>query len=575
MITVKDALISGLLLVLTGGLTAAPRFIPPDETRPLLRRDLLPLDSSDMKDLADHLAVIADGPVLPFPADLQRRARTLTLCLRISPAHPEGRNILAALRDEKNRTAPSQEKLEHAKNALISSAQWLIKRPASGEGHLLGQLLLDVLHPGDPDHPLMVTRLAGKQEERWAGVIAELADFENKPAPIPVIATIPETTEPQAPEPKADPYKIKALLTKTPIFSVPQKDSKVAIPVLADLSLIITPRPEAASPFTWKPAAKAPRLSLANRIRQALKATGNPLPNGFAQHISSDRHSYHHSNGSNLAAPIAMMLDSALSGRPLRRNTILLAGLQPDGSLTKPTRSWELLLALNEFPAPANSRLIVSPGLEEEMTALLVMEEASFFTKYEVISAPDLKTARKLFFKDGKPSEDLAAAITGYQEVRKKAFESNSLPTFLSLTSVEQRLVRARSHSASHLSAAMLATQAVRRPADLSRVMLARELHRRLAPLSRVKYQPNVTTLRSIRENYKKTRATLDPLERRLHLREKELFQEALDVIKELNSFGRESETPIQQRNAFLLFKNKLTAFREKLLKISGDAPEK
>jgi len=199
-----------------------------------------------------------------------------------------------------------------------------------------------------------------------------------------------------------------------------------------------------------------------------------------------------------------MMLDAALSGRSLRNHSILLAHLHPDGSLGKPAQAWKLLLDLERLRIPEGTRLIVGPDMIEELTALLVFEKAPFFTKFEVIEAPTFQAARELFYQDGQASAALAAAIAGYQEVREKAQLASNFNTFFSLSAVEKRLIKARDHSPQHLSARMLATQSIRRPAYLSRFMCAQELDRKLEGISQLKIQLRKKLRRIYHKNYKK-----------------------------------------------------------------------
>ena len=260
-----------------------------------------------------------------------------------------------------------------------------------------------------------------------------------------------------------------------------------------------------------------------------------------------------------------MMLDAALSGRPLRRNTYLFARLAADGTLNRPYKAWELLLHLIQTQVPRDARLILGSGMEEELNALLVIQKAGFFVDYEVISAPTFEAARELFYEDGKPAEAIATAIAGYQEVREKAFLSNSLNTFLSLTAVESRLVKARDASPLHLSAAMLATQAVRRPAYFTKFMMAQELDRRLQPLATFRYEEDKTTSREVRDLYKTSRESIQPLEKLAERNELLLLKEALDLIQELNSIARSTDDTFTTRAAMEGFNESFSAFRDKL----------
>ena len=54
---------SAALLILASFANAAVRYVPADDSIPLLRRDLIPMDVDAIRDLADYLAILADGPM--------------------------------------------------------------------------------------------------------------------------------------------------------------------------------------------------------------------------------------------------------------------------------------------------------------------------------------------------------------------------------------------------------------------------------------------------------------------------------------------------------------------------------
>jgi len=268
-----------------------------------------------------------------------------------------------------------------------------------------------------------------------------------------------------------------------------------------------------------------------------------------------------------------MMVDAALSGRPLRRHTYLFADFKPNGLLYKPAEAWNLLFALEKLEIPRGSRLLVGQGLLEEMTGLLVLHKVEFFTKYEVIEVADFQTARELFYQDGKPPAALSSAIKAYQEVREKAQTTTNLASFLSLSAVESRLIKARDFFPAHLSARMLATQAIRRPAYFTRYMFAQELDFRLQEVSLFKYEANKTPPSDIKDTYKKAREAIDPLNRLIERSERETLKKAEDLIKTLNLIGRGSsdtswEKEQERVKGITEFQTSLLDFQKELRKI-------
>lgn len=559
----------GLLLILTTLVGAEPKFVPANDSYPLLRRDLLPLDVDSIRELADHLAILGDGPIPETAAQLRNKVRALTLSQRLSPTQLRTRTILQALSNGETRPSPDKAEFSEAKKGTMKIAQWLIDLPADTEGHLLGQLILDILAPGMENNPMVQRRNLDDEAARWRGVIPNISRFEGAPK---ITAPLVDRSNQ---EKKVLNYKTENILTTVPMLvkDIPQK-SPVS-PKLVKTSLIIKKKhvdpenPEAPQPplrFRPKTGFDLGPLDLA--LGNFFAAAGRPLPPDHILNVDTDKLQYVAANKENIAAPLAMMIDAALTGRPLRRNTYFFARLSANGSLKRPHHAWELILHLLKSEVPPGSRLIVGEGLEEEFNALLVIQKAQFFVDYEVIAAPTFEAARELFYEDGDPPQLLSTASEGYAEVREKALEANSLVTFLGLSAVEERLVKARDAFPQHLSSKMLATQAIRRPSVLSDFMLAQELDRRLKPIYNFKFDAEKNTERQIRNLYKNVRESVQPLERLLQLDQKGLYGETLLFIQELNRIARAAGDSFEARAAMEGFSVEMEEFREKLQKL-------
>ncbi len=214
------------------------------------------------------------------------------------------------------------------------------------------------------------------------------------------------------------------------------------------------------------------------------------------------------------------------------------------------------------------------------MTGMLVLDKASFFTKYEVLEASNFELARELFYEDGKSPKDLLNATKSYLEVRDKAMQVTNLGTFLSLSTIKNRLIKASQLAPNHISAVMLARQSVRRPAYFSRFLFAQELNRLLEPLAQFEYKIDQTTELAVKDVYKKTRDRITPLEKRLQRRDVEILDGALDLIKELNSVGRSASAILENEEEtraqdMIKFQKKLENFRARLREIFQPIPQK
>lgn len=577
-----------LLLLLAPFASGSLKYLPGNDSQPLVRRDLIPLDVDAIRDLAGHLATIADGPTPKSASLLRQRAQALTLSQRLLPGQNQARAIEAALIKGIERPKPDQKDFKSAKKAVIDTADWLTRLSPDTEGFHLGQLLLDILEPIDPGAEALQRRDLPNATKRWDGVVANVSGFETREK------VVTNTPTADVPEPQNEAkYAATALLTEVPMISKGMEDNAIAYPGIVKTSLVITkastPEPaEGEEPgndppgdLRFQPETDFELSPLHKTLQRFFRDNLEPLPSGYNLNVNTDKRRYLSENRENIAANLAMLLDAAVSGKTLRRNTLLFARLNADGSLLKPSRAWEIMLRLEELRLPAGTRIIVGSGMLEEMVAMLVVEKATFFTKYEVLEAATFKEARPLFYQDGKLPDQLQSASDGYLEVRDKAPESSrALGTFLSLSSVEERLVRASNFSPKHLSALMLAKQAIRRPAYFSRYMFAQELNRRLEPLANFEYQIDKTPERAIKDIYKETRASLELLEKKLEYKEIAILDDATDLIKDLNSIGRdasailENEELIRERD-MKAFQEKLAAFRAELRKIYEPAPKK
>lgn len=576
-------------LILAFLANAAVRYVPANDSAPLLRRDLIPMDVDAIRDLADYLAVLADGPMPKSAIEVRHRAQLLTLSKRLLPGHERAHLIETSYLKGGERRQPEAFFVKSARKGLIETADWLSQLPKESEGQLLGQLLLDVLAPIASDHPVLKNHDALNTEKRWNSVIAEISKFD------------PQKQLAANQDPKIKPtqirtasvYKAKAILAEIPMFSNGIDDGSPSKPGLVTTSLIITKAPnpdpddknapesgDQNGTLKFQPPTDFNVNPLQSSLLSFFRKNAKALPNGYNLNINTNKRQYLAKNRENIAANIAMMLDAAVSGRPLRRNTILFARLQATGNLQKPYYAWELIQQLEEFSLPIGTRLIVGKGMIEEMTGMLVLDKASFFTKYEVLEASSFEMARKLFYEDGKMPEDLKTASKSYLEVCDKALQVAHLGNFLSLSVVKDRLIKASQLSPNHISAAMLAQQSIRRPAYFSRFLFTQELNRLLEPLAQFEYEIDQTSELAVTEVYKKTRDRITPLKKRLQRRDIEILDDALNLIKDLNSVGRgasaildnEEETRAQD---MIKFQKKLESFRAGLREGSQFTPKK
>ena len=538
-----------LLCCVAPAANATLRYLRANELQTLVRRDLLPLDTDFIRDLSNQLAILADGPFPKSASQVRHRAQVITLSLRLLPSQPKAKEIETSYLKGEDRPVPVDSELLESKTAILDTADWLTLLPENTEGHLLGQLLLDIMQPVAIDHPLLARRSVAKAPARWNKVIARVPEYELED----------QSTEPNpsdANRAKEKKYLTTGLLTDVPMITSNEEGTSAPSPGLVATSLVLTkapflenredeeaPKERAPGRLIFQPKASFDLAPLHGALVDFFETHLEPLPLHYNLNICfgslEAKRIYLPQNQENIAASLVMMLDAAVTGRPLRRDTILFARVRASGKLEKPARAWEILHRLEQLQLPGKIRLIVGTGMIEEMNAMLVLNKASFFTRFEVLEAPTFEDARSLYFQDGKMPEGLQAASVGYLEVREKADEANNLAAFLELPSVEKRLVQTSRFSPHHLSARMLATQTVRRPAYFTRHMAAEDLDRRLEKVSRFRFVIDKTREKDVKEAFKAAREALDLFEQYLELGEKDLLNEAVTILKKLNGAGR------------------------------------
>lgn len=540
--------------------SADPTFIPPDETYPLIDRGQIPLDIPAIESLAKDLATLADRPI-PSKADgLRVQAMLLALAQRLSPAQETAREVLLGLEEGSYNPVSSQEDRNEAKDRCLASTKWLLDRPKESVGQLLGQQILDVLSFVQPKHQLLRKHDSEGMAQRWQGVVASIERFGGgKLAPITPMPPVVQKPDPSMPNPQTPPgekkepdFKLTEFLIDTPMITTNKLLG--AYPNLTSLSLVLR---EASNEGGKGKISFKPRLdkgdptaeALYSQLRDFFKNQKQELPSNYNFHLGTGTAAHHKLNQSNFVAPLAMMLDSALTGRTLKSNVILFAKLESDGSLTRPAESWKLIQALRkQRPAP-NTRFLVPPEMEAELEGLLVQEDAAFLLRFEVIGCRDFSEARELFYTAGEIPSGLTQASVIYRDIVEKASpRMKDLGSFLVYDSVEKRLADAvRSHS-HHLSAKVLFKQASgHRPDKFSRRVFAmeyREFMSSLADTPKLTHSYNSNSgsaLKAIQQS--KRRKWRDFVDLGLVNRdEDEILNEGVKLIDELSSIARAYE---------------------------------
>lgn len=560
-------------------------FVSPDESAPLIDRGSLPLSVPAIEQLATDYATLADESFSENPAQLRRQAQLIVLAERLSPSQALAREIRLGLIAGTYQAVSTPEQRKAAQKRVFAKTRWLLEEPAQSEGHLLGQLTLDIIAGIKPTHALLKTHHAAGTKRRWAGVIAPLSDFGGEDGEGITAAPIPEPRKPApapSPAPEVKPaFLISQLQTESPM--IVENRGGLKNPTLVPLTLNLRVRKNSNLELNFTPRLVDRNFQLSSttlrNLNTLFSTRDRQIPDGAQLNFETGSLSYSTLNKDNLLAPLAMMLDSALSGKKLSPNTILFAKLNTNGTLARPTRSWELIQALRKRRPAPGTRLLVPPSLAEEMSALLVLKDPGFLFRFEVIACETLDQAAEFYLETNQPPTSLASASANFREVSTKArSRMRELPQFLVFDGVKKRLEAAARADRRHLSASVLLKQAsARRPKEYTRRIFAMEYRLALAPL---KNFPTLNGLTNSGETLKafhlaRRKEWREFADSRLIARAEEpLIKEGQKVIDALSPISRKLnniESVLSARAEYEQWKIQVTLFFETLDQIATE----
>lgn len=533
------------LLVLCLLALAKGEFVPPDPAPSLFHRDELPIDADTMRSLSAQLVLLTADAKQGDPRQLRAAAQLLAVAGRLDPANTRVRTLQQQLVREDTPPTPEQGQLRGARSETWKTVAWLQHQEAGGQGQLLGALLLDALHILDPQNPLAAQHDPAGEEARWQGVVAPLRSFSSapetpqpeptgRPAPTPE----PPAEQPVLPRPKASTIKLREGSLRAPFF-VHDLNGRLSTQIIP-LALSVQDDENADSlSFVLSPSFPSPALGVAQeRVRSALLSLWPDLPKQQLAILSTNRQRYGAQNGIAISGPAALLLHSALAGKPLRDDLLLLAEVEADASLKRPGASWDYIAALRKGPG---GRLLVSPDLEEQFKALIVLEDPDFFLKYEVLVVSSLETALN-FGSPGSDPPGLLSASTTFADLRAAA-NGRDVGQLAALDSVRSRLSSIRATAPYHLSAKMLLLQGAgaKRPTHLDRPLLALEIDRALAPTAWI-HAADIRSLDADRifDSWETCRKRLDRVEKFTDPNDRVLFKQARNLADELRTLARE-----------------------------------
>jgi hypothetical protein len=405
----------------------------------------------------------------------------------------------------------------------------------------LAACLGDVLAVADPEHPKARERRTAGERGAWKDWVAEESAFRpKKPEPPPEMT--PEETPDLPPEPD---QKMAELALKD--LSLPMaiwyhdKEAKlmklVTVPV--NLKAGIDKGSEEKGPTRSMEVAGEGMTERFKtglvRLEAAIQARHGTLPPGLQLRFDCGKTDYSFTrNGLALTGTAALLIDGVLTGTIPTATTLAVVG--EDGKLLLPPRFWQTLRAFSVVSP--GTRLILPDEAADFLAALVVMDDAAFFMKNEVLLAGSVDELCDL--AAAVPEAGIADGLKRFDEIRKVG-QGKALGTFVAHPATQQRLRELGGVMPEHASARMLALQGSgNRPRFLARPILAREVRAALEPAAYlVEQERDKLDPTQLEVAHESSRERLDKLTGYIDIRDRDLIKSAVDMADSLRSLAR------------------------------------
>jgi len=550
-------------------------FVPPAEGPVPFRRDKLPVDVDTMGALSRQVTTFTGAP-LPEGAPGSRALAQMTgLALALDPANRQARDLISALATGDAPEKADEKDLDRARSRVWQVLGWLEMPEAGPDAQALAACLGDVLALVDPDHPKAKGRHESGELGAWKDWIAPESAFKKKEA-------VPVVPEPMGDKGKAGPaIALAELSIPAPVWNADKAAEKDLLEMVR-VNLAATAGSESGK-LEFKaasPEAVAALQKAAPQIEAAITRHHSPLDGGLLATLSWEKEKAYSPtpNGAALTGTAALLLDGALTGKPPTATALAVVGA--GGKLELPPRFWQSLRAMSA--QPSGGRLILPAAAADYLNALLVVDDAAFFMKYEVLLAANADELLDLGSGTAKPA--ITDGLTRFAEITK-AGVGKPLGTFVAHPSTQSRLNQLAASMPQHASARLLALQGSgNRPRFLQRSILAREIRDALQPISYLA-EPTTSKLlpKRLDEIHEQSREKLDAMFGIIEIRDRDLHKSAVAVADSVRTVARlldkednvyRYDLPAKQIAAHqAAWRDYLAALRQ-LTEVAGDGAE-
>jgi hypothetical protein len=581
----------GVLMMGAMLLPVAAEFVAPAEGPVPFRRDKLPVDADTMAALARQVMVLARTSA--EAAEAKRAVAQMTaLALALDPENREAGELIEAMKAKTPPPGDAREEVERARNRAWQTLSWLEMPEAGADGQALAACLGDVLVVADPKHPKSRERREEGEKGAWKQWVAEESAFRPKdPQPGP------EMEPEEQPEPEEDPVETKLVLQELsspmPIWYYDPTDKLTKlgmVPVKMKASVPDAGEGEGDGSDAEGRRARfrvdVPGEGMTERFSRSMRAVEKAmtdrhgsLPEGLQIGLDLGKVDYSLSrNGYALSGTTALLMDGAFSGKVPTATVLAVVG--EEGELELPPRFWQTLRAVSA--QPTGCRLILPDEAADFLTALVVMDDAAFFMKNEVLLAGSVE--EMCDFASHSPEPEVADGLKRFEEVRNVG-QGKALGSFVAHPATQQRLRELAGVMPEHASARMLALQGSgSRPRFLQRPILAREIRSALGPVAYL-VEPAAQGLdpERLESAHKESREQLDKLTGYIDIRDRDLLKAATDVADSLRPLARllpkrDSEDPSgihrKQREAQRSAQSEYLRVLAELTQVAGDVED-
>lgn len=584
-------------MLCAGSLPLAAEFVAPAEGPVPFRRDKLPVDVETMEDLSRQLTLFTGALVADDADELRAVAQMAALALALDPVNRDTRALIDSLKAGGAPAAAAAEELERARNRAWQVLGWLEMPEAGADGQALAACLGDVMAMADPHHPKARERRSAGEQGAWKGWVADEAAFRSKETETkPEMDEEEEADDPEENEGKKAALALRELSGAMPLwyFDKDLKQMKLAVVPVQLKASILEPDVDKDGDNDGdddKPKAfevQVPGEGMTDRftramhkVESAMKARHGSLPHGLQVRLNLGKVDYSMPrNGEALTGTTALLIDSALSGK--LPTAITLAVVGEDGKLELPPRFWETLRALSASQS-TGTRLILPKEASEFLTALVVMDEAAFFMKNEVLLADSVDDLCD--FASPTPGEGIAEGLKRFEEVRKVG-QGKALGTFAAHPATQQRLREVAEAMPDHASARMLALQGSgSRPRFLQQSVVALEIRSALEPIGfQMTEDSDDVDAENLEKVHEVSRAKLDGLAGFIDIRDRDLHKAATDFADSLRPLARlllkkdgdanSNELERKQEESYRSVRREYLRVMQELDQVVGDAHE-